>query len=89
MRGCPRHRLVDLTEVALVDDAPLGLEQRPVHDEAHAVEADGGHLGEVVLGERHGGRQDGVDGGLVVVAELVRIDAAKQNLAVLGVLDAW
>ena len=84
--GGPTNGLSDSAEVALVEHAPAGLEQRPVHDQAHAVEANRGHLCEVVLGERDGGLQGGV--GLVVVAQLVGVDTAQQHLTVLGVLDA-
>jgi hypothetical protein len=83
--GGPAHRLPHARHVRLVEGAAGGLERRPVHQQAHAVEAQARDRREVVLGEREHGVERGV--GAVVVAELIDVDPAEQGLAPARVED--
>jgi hypothetical protein len=81
----PVDRLVDAVDVLAIEQPGLGLERRPVHEQADRVEADAGNLVEVAGRERDDGVELQV--GAVVVAELVHVDAAQQHLSSAGVDD--
>ena len=82
----PADRLPYACDVPGVEGAALGLERRPAHHEPHHVEAETRRLAlEVALTQRQHRRQRGVGG--VVVAELVDVDAAQQDLPAASVDD--
>ena len=72
--------------VAAVELAALGLEPRPVDDQANRVEADLGDLSEVLALQRNLRGEGRV--GLVVLAEADHVDAAQQDLSSIGVEDS-
>jgi hypothetical protein len=77
--GSVADRAAHPGQVGLGERAALGLPGRPVGHQAHDVEAETPHAGEVGAGERDH-RRLGWFGG-VVVAELVDVHAAQQDLA--------
>ena len=76
---------MDPAKVPVVNPARRRLELRPAHEETDDVEAVARHLVPVVRRDRDDGRVPAVV--LVVVAERIQVDAAKDHLSAVGVHD--